>query len=92
MLQLTQLGVAVFLSLFSLSAFGQAWRPLLKRWSSGDYSVMQPSEPNATPLVFMTLTKASADIGALEKTLLGASSFGLGGAALDRAEEALREA
>ena len=55
-------------------------------WTTGDYSVMQPSEPNATPLVFMTLTKASADIGALEKsqkTLLGASSFGLGGAALD---------
>ena len=52
-------------------------------WITGDYSVMQPSEPNATPLVFMTLTKASADIGALEKTLLGASSFGLGGAALD---------
>ena len=31
----------------------------------------------------MTLTKASADIGALEKTLLGASSFGRGSAALD---------
>ena len=68
----------VFLSLYSLCAYGEAWRPLLKRWSKDDHSIMQPAEPSALPLVFLTLTKATMDIGDREKTLIGASSFNSG--------------
>ena len=52
---------------------------------------MQPAEPSTLPLVFLTLTKATMDIGDREKTLIGASSFH-SGTGLDRINNALAEA
>jgi hypothetical protein len=53
----------VFLSVFLLCAYGEAWRPLLKCWSKGDHSIMQPVEPSTVPLVFMTLQCRQNDYG-----------------------------
>ena len=59
---------------FDMGAFADAWAPLERRWEAGDFSRMQPAQPNPRLALTMVVSNMMATAGARQKELEGASS------------------
>jgi hypothetical protein len=57
-----------------MCAFVDAWAPLERRWEAGDFSWMQPTQPNPWLTLNMVVDNMQATAGARQKELEGASS------------------
>jgi hypothetical protein len=59
---------------FEMGAFADAWAPLERRWGAGDFSRMQPAQPNPWHTLLMVTVSMLGTAGARQKELEGASS------------------
>jgi hypothetical protein len=66
-------GTLIFLQ-YDMGVFADAWAPLERRWEAGDFSRMQPAQPNPWIALNMVVNNMLATAGARQKELEGASS------------------
>ena len=66
-------GSLIFLQ-FDMGAFADAWAPLERRWEAGDFSRMQPAQPNPWLALSIAVDNMVSTSGARQKELEGASS------------------
>ena len=59
---------------YDMGAFADTWAPLERRWEAGDFSRMQPAQPNPRHALSMVVVNMMATAGARQKELEGASS------------------
>ena len=60
---------------YDMGAFADAWAPLERRWEAGDFSRMQPAQPNPWLALQMVVTNMRQTVGVRQKELEGASSI-----------------
>jgi hypothetical protein len=66
---------AVRILFFDMGAFVDAWAPLERRWEAGDFSRMQPAQPNPWLALDMVVGNIRETVAARQKELEGASSI-----------------
>jgi hypothetical protein len=67
-------GSLIFLQ-YDMGAFADAWAPLERRWDAGDFSRMQPTQPNPWLALQLVNNNMMATAGARQKELEGASTM-----------------
>ena len=60
---------------YDMGAFADAWAPLERRWEAGDFSRMQPAQPNPWLALAMVVNNMMGTVGAMQQELEGASSM-----------------
>ena len=59
---------------YDMAAFADGWAPLERRWEAGDFSRMQPAQPNPWHAILMVTASMFGTVGSKQKELEGASS------------------
>ena len=60
---------------YDMGAFADAWAPLERRWEAGDFSRMQPAQPNPWLALTMVVINMMTTVGARQRELEGVSTM-----------------